>query len=143
MRTWLAVGAVVLALVGSIDDAEARARIRLPFGRTVALQRPLMPAATAASPVQTGTVSRVGYRPAIVVTPGQAAVAAAATAAPIAATSDVAAGAEPTQKLQRVAASPAPPSLRIQEVRAVAPPCEAGKRVGGIDREDTGFCLIN
>jgi hypothetical protein len=143
MRTWLAVGAGVLSLVGSIDAAEARARIRLPLGRTVALQRPSMPAPTTALPVQTGSVSRVGYRPAIVITPGQAAVAAAATAAPIAAASDVAANAEPTPKLQRVTAPPAPPSPRIQEVRAVAPPCGAGKRVGGIDREDAGFCLIN
>lgn len=142
MRTWLAVGAAVLSLVGSIEAAEARARIRLPFGRTVAPQRPLMPAPTAASPVQTGSVSRVGYRPAIVITPGQAAVAAAATAAPITAASDVAANAEPTPKLQRVTAPPAPLSPRIQDARAVAPPCEAGKRVGGIDREDAGFCLI-
>lgn len=143
MRTWLAVGVAVLSLVGSIDAAEARARIRLPFGRTVAPQRPSMLPPTAALQVQAGSVSRIGYRPAIVITPGQAAVAAAATAAPIAAASDVAANAEPTPKLQRVTVPPTPPSPRIQEVRAVAPPCEAGKRVGGIDREDAGFCLIN
>src|SRR4051795_7014760 len=100
MRTWLAVGAAVLALAGSIDAAEARARIRLPIGRAVAPQRPLMPASTAASPAQTGSVGRVGYRPAIVVTPDQAAVAAAATAAPIAAASDVSASAEPSPKLR-------------------------------------------
>lgn len=143
MRTWLAVGAAVLSLAGSINAAEARARIRMPFGRTVAPQRPLMPAPVAASPVQTGSVSRVGYRPAIVITPGRAAVAAAATAAPIAAASDVAAGAEPTPKLHQVTAPPALPSRRIQEVRAIAPPCETGKRLGGIDREDARFCLIN
>lgn len=143
MRTWLAVGAAVLALAGSIDAAEARARIRLPFGRMVAPQRPLMPAPTATSPAQASSVGRVGYRPAVVITPDQAAVAAAATAAPIAAASDVSASAEPSPKLRRDTVPPAPPSLRIQEVRAVAPSCEAGKRVGGIDREDAGFCLIN
>ncbi len=141
MRTWLAVCAAILSLAGSINTAEARARIRMPFGRTVAPQRPLMPAPTAASLVQTRSVSWVGYQPAIVITPGQAAVAAAAAVAPIAAASNVASNAEP--KLQRVTAAPAPPALRIQEVRAVAPPCEVGKRIGGIDREDAGFCLIN
>lgn len=143
MRTWLAVGAAVLSLAGSINAAEARTRIRMPFGRTVTPQRPLMPVPLATSPVQTGSVSRVDYRPAIIITPGQAAVAAAATAAPIAAASGVAAGAEPTSKLQQVTAPPALPSRRIQEVRAIAPPCETSKRVGGIEREDAGFCLVN
>ena len=142
MRTWVAVGVACLALVGNINVAEARARMRLSFGRTVAPQRPVMPAPTAAA-AQTGAAGRIGYRPAIAITPGQAAVAAAASTVPLATSGDATAGADLTARIEPSAVTPAPASPRIREVRAVAPPCEAGRRVGGVEHEDSGFCLIN
>ena len=142
MRTWVAVGVAFLAVVGSINVAEARARIRLSFGHTVAPQPPVM-LAPAAATAQAGSAGRIGYRPAIFITPGQAAVAAAATKVPLATSGDATAGANPTVRIEPAAVIPAPASPRIREVRAVAPPCEAGKRVGGVEHEDAGFCLIN
>ena len=142
MRTWVAVGVACLTLVGSINVAEARARMRLSFGRTVAPQRPVMPAPAAAA-AQTGSAGRIDYRPAITITPGQAAVAAAATTVPLATSGDAIAGAGLTARIEPSAVTSEPASPRIREVRAVAPPCEAGKRVGGVEREDAGFCLIN
>jgi hypothetical protein len=142
MRTWVAVGAAFLAFVGSSDVTEARARIRLPFGRTVTPKWSAMPAPAAAA-AQTGSVGRVGYQPAIFFTPGQTAVGAAATTVPLATSANAAAGADLIARTGPSVMAPSPTTPRVHQVRAVAPPCESGKRVGGIDREDAGFCLIN
>jgi hypothetical protein len=142
MRTVVAVGVASLALVGSINGAEARARIRLSFGRTVALQRPIMPA-PAAAVAQTGSVGRISYRPAVTISPSQAAVAATATAMPLAISGDTTADVEPRAKIVPSVTTPSPVPPRVREVRTVAQPCEAGRRVGGVEHEDAGFCLIN
>jgi hypothetical protein len=142
MRMWVPVGVAILTLVGSIDVAEARARMRLSLGRTLTLQRPIIPTPAPAA-TQAGSSGRIGYQPALTITPGQATVAAAATAVPLAISGDATAGAGLTARIVPSAVPPVPTSPSIREVRAVTPPCEARKRVGGVERGDAGFCLIN
>lgn len=142
MRTWVTAGVAFLTLIGSINVAEARGRMRLSFGRTAAPIRPVAPAPAVAA-AQPGSAGRIGYQPAITVTPGQATVAAAATTVPLAISGEAPAGADQTARIVPSAAIPAPTPPRVREVRAVAPPCEAGRRVGGVEHEDAGFCLVN
>jgi hypothetical protein len=142
MRAWLALGAAVLTLAGGLDAAQARARVRVSTGRTVEPHRPAIPVpAAAAAPI--GAPVRVGDPPAVAVTPVRAAPAGTAVAVPAVVAAEANAAAEAAPTPQRVNAPPVPATPRIREVRAMAPPCEAGRRVGGITREEAGFCLIN
>lgn len=142
MRTSMAVGLAFLAMMGSVTMAEARARLRLSFGRTVATQRPVMPA-PATAVVQRSSAGRIGDRPAITITPGHASIAAAASTIPLVTSGDATADTDLRARIEPSAVTLAPASPRIREVRAIAPPCESGKRVGGVEHEDAGFCLIN
>ena len=144
MRTAVAVGVAFLALMGGINVAEARARLRLSLGRMTAPQRLVTPAPTpAAASAPAGFSGRIGYRPAIAITSGQVAVAAAAPTVPLTTSGDSTAGADRPATMAPSVVTPAPTPPHIREVRAIAPPCESGKRVGGVEREDDGFCLVN
>lgn len=146
MRTVAAVGVAFLALMGCINVAEARARLRLSLGRMTAPQRLVTPAPTpapAAASAPAGFSGRIGYRPAIAITSGQVAVAAAAPTVPLATSGDSTAGADRPATMAPSVVTPASTPPHIREVRAIAPPCESGKRVGGVEREDDGFCLVN
>ncbi|MEE7462173.1 hypothetical protein MFUR16E_13175 [Methylobacterium fujisawaense] len=140
MRAWLVAGVAFSTLVGSIDTVEARGRGRLFFGRSSTAQRPASPPSVAAT--DTAPSGRAGYRPIIAIAP--APIAAAVPAAAAAAVANTPAEArEPELRPQPTLLRPPPETPRVQAVRAVAPSCETGRRVGGVDRAEAGFCLIN
>ena len=137
MRTWLVIGAAALALAGGIQGAEARGRGfgRVFSGRAPTPYRPV--AAPAAARPEMPRSSRLVYQPALSITPARAA---GAAAVPVAAAAGLRLSDEPGSTAPRPVLDPPP---RVQEARAVAPPCAPERRIGGLKDPGAGFCLVN